>query len=294
MKQCLMSIATCDGLDRISRVIVVDNGSDDGSCDDLPVIPVPLSIIRNGVNRGFAAGCNIGAAYCQTDYILFLNPDSVLLSESICVPLDFLDDPRNHDVGICGIQLVDGDGKVARSCSRLPTCYSMLTMALRLHGLSRRLFPPHFMKEWDHSQTRDVDQVIGAFFLVRSSLFHELGGFDERFFVYFEEVDFCERARQLAQRIVFLASARACHVGGGCSGKARGHSLFCSLRSRIAYAQKHYGRGPRSLVVIATLVAEPVIRIAFSLLKFRWANIPQLLYAFGKLWLDQIAHSVTT
>jgi len=291
LRSCLTSMLATRGLDRVGQVVVVDNASHDGSCDDLPQIGVPVAVIRNDSNRGFAAACNQGAAACHAEYLLFLNPDSELLADSLSVPLGYLDDPCHQSVGICGIQLLDERGRVARSCSRLPTGFSLVTMALRLHGLSRRLFPPHFMKEWDHAETRAVEQVIGAFFLVRSRVFEQLGGFDERFFVYFEEVDFCERTRQLGLQTLFLASAQARHVGGGCSNQVRGRSLFYSLRSRIAYADKHLPRWQSLLVLASTLLGEPVIRIALATLKLKWKNIGQLIYAFGNLWQDQFTTS---
>jgi GT2 family glycosyltransferase len=167
-------------------------------------------------------------------------------------------------------------------------------MALRLNGLSRRWFPPHFMKEWDHSQTRVVDQVIGAFFLVRTQLFEDLNGFDERFFVYFEEVDFCERTRQRGLKTVYLASAQARHVGAGCSSQVRGRALFYSLRSRIAYAEKHLPRGQATLVRAATLVGEPSIRIAASVLKLKWKNLQPLISAFAMLWQDRFTGKPAT
>lgn len=287
LRCCLQSMSVAQSLDRVSQVVVVDNDSRDGSCDNLPQISVPVVVIRNDSNRGFAAACNQGAAACQSDYVLFLNPDSELLANSLSEPLVYMDAPEHQDVGICGIQLLDGKGKVARSCSRLPTFWSLITLALRLQGLSRRLFPPHFMKEWDHAETRQVEQVIGAFFLVRMPLFQHLGGFDERFFVYFEEVDFCERTRQLGLKTMYLASAQALHVGGGCSSQVKGRSLFYSLRSRIQYAQKHLPRIQALLVAAATMIAEPIIRITFAILKLKRKNIGPLMFAFSKLWQDR-------
>ncbi len=289
LSRCLGSMSVCRDLDRVARVVVVDNDSQDGSCDHLPTISVPVTVVRNDTNRGFAAACNEGAALCQSEYLLFLNPDSELLENSLTGPLEYLDDPTNKNVGICGIQLLDERGRVARSCARLPTCYSLVTTSLRLHGISRKLFPPHFMKEWDHLDTRFVEQVIGAFFVIRSDLFQELNGFDERFFVYFEEVDICERARQLGRQTVFLTTSQALHIGAGCTHQIRGRSLFYSLRSRLAYADKHF-RGWRSrLIKACTMIVEPTIRITFAALKLKWMNVTQLMFAFGKLWLSGLA-----
>lgn len=292
LRRCLESFVRCNGLDRIAQVVIVDNGSSDGSCDSLPDAMVPVCVIKNEENRGFAAACNQGASLCRADYLLFLNPDAELLPNSLIEPLEYMDDPRRQDVGICGIQLLDKKGRVARSCARLPTSYSLVTSALRLHGLSRRLFPSHFMKEWDHLQTRNVDQVIGAFFLVRGALFGQLAGFDERFFVYYEEVDFCARARQAGQGTVYLASAQARHVGAGCSNQVRGRTLFYSLRSRIAYAEKHLPQWSK-LITASTMIAEPSIRITAAVVRLKWHTLPQLIYGFGKLWLDRFVPRVT-
>ena len=294
LRRCLESMADSAELRRVARVVVVDNNSHDLSCHDLPSLPVPVTLIRNDSNRGFAAACNQGADACPADYLLFLNPDSLLQPGSLSAPLEFLDAREHQDVGICGIQLVDENGRVARSCSRLPTFFSLMTLALRLSGLSKRLFPPHFMKEWDHAETRVVDQVIGAFFLVRNSLFQQLGGFDERFFVYFEEVDFCERTRQQGLKTVYLATAQAVHIGAGCSSQIKGRSLFYSLRSRIQYAQKHLPRRKAMLVAMATLMAEPTIRLARAFLKLKWKTLGPLFYAFGSLWRDRVTQRPLT
>jgi GT2 family glycosyltransferase len=135
--------------------------------------------------------------------------------------------------------------------------------------------------------------VIGAFFLVRRSIYDQLQGFDERFFVYFEEVDFCERTRQLGMQIVYLATAQARHVGGGCSNQVKATSLFYSLRSRLLYARKHFSNTAASLVEVTTLFAEPTIRIFRAAISFRWKKVRPLADAFGMLWRDRFARKAT-
>jgi len=287
LKDCLASLHRCEGLDRVAQVVVIDNASHDQSHRDLPSLTVPLTVVRNETNRGFAAACNQGAAACRAEYLLFLNPDTVLHANSLQGPLDLLDDPDQADVGICGIQLMDDRGRIGRTCSRLPTPISMFAMATRLHSLLPWLFPPHFMKEWDHQQTRDVEEVIGAFFVARRDLFQRLNGFDERFFVYFEEVDFCERSRRLGYRTLYLATAQADHSGGGCSNQIRGRSLFYSLRSRVLYANKHFSTIAAMICWFATFVMEPVIRSLQMVLGLRFKNLRPLWYANSLLWWDR-------
>ena len=96
------------------------------------------------------------------------------------------------------------------------------------------------MREWNHEESREVDQVMGAFFLVRQKLFEEWGGFDERFFVYLEDVDFSSRARRVGWRSFYMAGVKAYHKGGGTSEQIKSTRLFYSLRSRILYSYKHF------------------------------------------------------
>jgi len=122
-----------------------------------------------------------------------------------------------------------------------------------------------------------VDQVIGAFFLIRKGVFDRCGGFDERFFVYFEEVDLSLRAQQLGYSSYFLADATAFHKGGGCSEKAKSARLFYSLRSRILYGQKHYSRVDFIVLVWLTGLEMP-LRIVRGLAR---ASLPDITNTFA-------------
>ena len=139
------------------------------------------------------------------------------------------------------------------------------------------------MKEWPHGQTQKVDQVIGAFFLVRLELWKALEGFDERFFVYFEEVDFALRARQRGHLTTFVAEASAFHAGGGCSEKVRGQRLFFSLRSRLQYGEKHYSKSELLHLTCITRMLEPLTRSLHLLLTGRWAELTSLAQGYRKL-----------
>lgn len=286
LRDCLASIPqAADRLPaqlRLEKIVVVDNGSTDGSHHDLLAPGCEVELICNEKNRGFAAACNQGAqAAAEADWLLFLNPDTLLYPESLRVPLLAMDEPDNADVGIAGIQLVDEQGRIARSCARFPTARQFLAQALGLDRLAPGL--GQTMKEWDHSQTRTVDQVIGAFFLVRAALFRRLGGFDERFFVYFEEVDFAYRARQCGWRSLFLADAQAFHKGGGTSDQVRALRLFYSLRSRLAYFRKHGNAGTRALASVTTWCIEPVARLLQLLLGRRFDEVAHLRLAYTLL-----------
>ena len=282
---CLQSIeiVKIDNL-TLGKVIIVDNASVDGSADNLQGLNLPLHIIRNKVNKGFAAACNQGAAISRADYLLFLNPDMRLFENSLSIPIAFMERSENQHIGIVGIQLVDGSGCVSRTCARFPTVKQFFAKMLGLDRLFPRVFPGHFMVKWDHKDSREVDQIMGAFFLVRRNLFEVLGGFDERFFVYFEEVDFSLRARQLGYSSFYLAEAQAYHKGGGTSEQVKDVRLFYSLRSRIIYGYKHFSWIAATILMIGTIIVEPLSRIVLGVAHRSGCEIAETCRAYRMLW----------
>lgn len=286
LKGCLESIVRSTSIGLLGQVVVVDNASSDGSAENLEAIPLPLATIRNDSNRGFAAACNQGAAICRSKYVLFLNPDTIVEMASLTTPLHFMEMEENADVGVCGIQLRDESEVVSRSCSRAPNARLLIQETMGLSKIAPRWFHGMPMAEWSHDQTRDVDQVIGAFFFVRRHWFTQLRGFDQRFFVYFEEVDFCKRVIDRGQRVVYLTSAQAFHRGGGTSDQVKAHRLFYSRRSRIQYSFKHFSVLQALAVTAATLLLEPALMISRGVIHRSAREIGEALYGFRMLWTD--------
>lgn len=287
LHDCVNSIdeAKREGFE-LARVVVVDNASTDGSIDRLAFSHLPIQLIGNPENRGFAAACNQSALGSQADYLLFLNPDTRLFPDSLSVPLAFMERPENQSVGICGIQLIDEHAKVARSCARFPTLGMFVVQAL---GLSRLPWLRHLnvhMSDWTHDNTRTVDHVIGAFYLIRRSLFESLGGFDERFFVYLEDLDLSLRAHQAGWKSVYLADAQAFHAGGGTSRQVMARRLFYSLRSRLLYGFKHFKPWQGSILFFVTLLLEPVSRTVHWLLQGELPSVANTLKAYGILYAE--------
>jgi hypothetical protein len=193
---------------------------------------------------------------------------------------------ENTDVGICGIQLIDECERISRTCSRFPSVRMFAAQALGLSKLTWLRSWNHCMAEWDHSVTSKVDQLIGAFFFVRADLFRALKGFDERFFVYFEEVDFSYRAYKAGWKSVFLADAQAFHEGGGISQQVKALRLFYSLRSRLLYSFKHFTYGRVVVLLVVTMLIEPVSRLVFSILRGRVGDVINTWTAYAMLWRD--------
>lgn len=287
LKECLESIAATDRDGFVlSRVVVVDNASRDGSSDGLVFLGLPLYIIRNGENFGFGHACNQGAKGSEADYLLFLNPDTRLFKKSLRDSMFFIKQYENSHIGILGVQLVNGDGNVSKTCARFPKPSQIFSKIIGLNRLFPRVFPDHFMVEWDHKESREVDQVMGAFFLVRRSLFEELAGFDERFFVYYEEVDFSYRARQQGWQSFYLVDAQVYHKGGGTSEQVKDKRLFYSLRSRILYGYKHFNWFSASALMLGTLLLEPVSRVVLGVIHRSWKEISETLKGYALLWSE--------
>lgn len=286
LRDCLESINNAAKQDtfKLNRVVVVDNASWDGSADKIEDLRLPLSLIRNTKNRGFAAACNQGTKKSKADYLLFLNPDTYLNKEALVKPLMFMENVFHQRIGILGIQLLDNNGGIARTCARFPTPGRFFSKMLGLDRLFPYAIPSHFMSEWDHRESREVDHVMGAFFLVRRFVFEELGGFDEQFFVYLEDLDFSFRARQAGWRSFYLTEVTARHKAGGTSEKVKARRLFYSLQSRIFYGYKHFGWWSATSLMLGTLLIEPLAR--FTLSAFRRSNgeIHETIKGYSILW----------
>lgn len=284
---CLTSIASVQRSNfDISRVVVVDNASVDNSVDGLEQIVLPLTVIRNNENRGFAAACNQGAEGSTADFLLFLNPDTKLFVDSLDKSIVFMNDPAHMDTAILGIQLLDDHGQVSRSCARFPSPGQFFAKMIGFDRLLPFLFKSHLMTDWDHSTTREVDHVIGAFFLVRQSVFEDLNGLDERFFVYLEDLDFSYRALQSGWKSIYYADAQAYHKGGGASEQIKATRLFYSLRSRILYGYKHFSREAAISLMIGTMILEPISRTVLGIFHLSMSEIDETFKGYGMLWRD--------
>lgn len=285
LSNCLTSIAEayCDEF-ILARVCVVDNASQDDSLKNIESYKLPIQIARNNANRGFAAACNQGAKESQADYLLFLNPDIRLYTDSLTRPLTFMQQPTASDAGIVGIQLIGDNGEIGRTCARFPTPGSFFSKMLGIDRIFPHHFPSHFMLEWDHRESREVDQVMGAFFLVKRLVFESLHGFDERFFVYFEDLDFSIRARQAGWRSFYLAETQAYHKGGGTSAQVKSTRLFFFLRSRILYGYKHFNPVAATGLALGTLILEPSVRLVWTTVRCSCKEAVETIKGYLKLW----------
>lgn len=283
--ECLRSLSMATQTSfTLSRVVVVDNNSELRPLSESILETPQLTVVRNTVNRGFAAACNQGAAHLHTDLVLFLNPDASVKPDTLDKAVSLLGPLDNAKIAICGVSMVDPLGRPSVCGARFPTPLFFLREMLGLNRLFRRLVTPRLFTSKDLAGSQVVDQVTGAFFMVRNKVFKELCGFDERYFVYFEEVDLSLRVRDAGYLSYHLAEAEAVHIGGGCSEKDVASRLFYSIRSRLLYARKHFRPLPRSVLFLGTLTIEPLTRILSCLCCGSWQTLQDTVKAYYRLF----------
>lgn len=285
LRECLQSIVeTHQDQWGLQRVLIVDNASSDDSWEGLDDLPLPLTIIHNSQNMGFGAACNQGVEGSQASYILFLNPDTRLFEQSLSLPIQTMEQPLHENTGILGIQLIDVEENITRHCARFPGLRTFFYEILGLNRLAPLRFPGVHMTEWDHGESRFVDHVIGAFYLIRRPLFEELGGFDTDYFVYLEDLDLSLRTHQQGLRCYYLSEAKAFHKGGGTSDQVKATRLFYSIRSRLQYGYKHLGPLRGTVLLFATMGIEPLTRIVFALSRKSLSAVKETMSCYVQLW----------
>lgn len=248
---------------------------------------MPCEILRPSGNLGFGGGCNLGAKAGGAEFILFLNPDVEFFDGSFQELLAYLDSGRiSADSGIIGLRLLNPDGTVQRNVARFPAYWQLFPRMLGLDRVLPRLFPPHFVRDMDYSSSQFVDQVPGGCFLTRRTVFKQLGGFEENFFMYYEDVDFSLRARQAGWKTFYLAEIPAIHHGGGTTARIKDRRLFYSMRSRSLYTARHFGRWKAVLLMAGILLLEFPVRVARSILTFSFSDTLQILKALGLFILN--------
>jgi GT2 family glycosyltransferase len=259
------------------EIIVVDNASAQGTA--LLAQNPAIHLIHNSVNSGFGAGCNLGVAQATGKYLLFLNPDTRFLNDVLTELMRFLD--SHPKAGMAGPLMVDSANRVLFYGGRsLPTLFNEFlqhsTLSFRFPKFPLTAQP--YLSTWDHLSTREVEAVVGACMLVRSDLFRAIKGFDEKFFLYSEELDLCCRLRQTGSQIWYVHTARILHKEQQSTMQlfgSMGRIVLQNLRSQHYYFQKHYGITTafiwRHMIAALYLLRYLLRRDKLHLEYFRWA-----------------------
>lgn len=243
LRACLASMRDDLGAPWL-EVIVVDNASADDSVAMVRAEFLEVQVIAHPRNVGFGPANNIGMAAARGRYFLALNSDTEVKPGALRTLVEFMD--AHPDVGVAGARLLNTDGSLQLSCRRFP---SFRTVLFHRYSLLTKLFPQNrYSKEYllsdvDHTRQMDVDWVSGACLLARADAVKQVGGFDEEFFMYAEDVDWCYRMKQGGWRVVFVPEAVVTHHIGSSTRRVPFRMIRERHRSMWLFYRKHYSRG---------------------------------------------------
>lgn len=240
LEQCLCSVmCAIEGLQ--AEVIVVDNASTDRSVEYLqPKFP-SVKFIISQQNLGFGKANNIALKQCTGDYVLFLNPDTIIPEDCLQKSLAFIE--LKKDTGAIGIRMLDGGGHFLPESKRsLPTPVSSF---FKLTGLAAvfphsSLFNKYALGNLDEKENHEVDVLCGAFFLSKRNLLLELNGFDEDFFMYAEDIDLSYRIQKAGYKNYYFAESAIIHFKGESSSKSDTRYVRMFYEAMILFVKKHY------------------------------------------------------
>jgi GT2 family glycosyltransferase len=237
------------------EVIVVDNASSDGSVEMIAANYPEVVLYANTQNCGYGAAANQAIASCKADYVLLLNSDTRLEPGALRSLTSYLD--QNPRTAIVGPRLVRANGTLQRSCLPFPTPLSLLLRESALTNLLRAIpvLRERYLLTWSHSYPRVVPWVIGAALAIRREAFQAVGGFDEAFFMYYEEVDLCYRLHAAGWQVHFAPVTNVVHIGEASTDRHRAEmavQLYASLNH--FYRQHYSSRHMQRLRIVKTYI----------------------------------------
>jgi N-acetylglucosaminyl-diphospho-decaprenol L-rhamnosyltransferase len=246
--ECVRSLRA-DGL---QQIVVVDNASSDGSVDAVRAADPDVIVLALDRNVGFAGGVNRGVALTATPYAMVLNPDVVVEPGSTKALVEYLE--READAGMVGPRIDTPDGELYPSVRRFPsvldaTGHAFLWFVWAGNPFTRR----YRMLDWDHEQACDVDWIAGTHFVVRRPAWDQLGGLDERYFMYGEDVDLCWRMWRAGWRVAYEPAARVTHAIGRSTDQRPYRMILAHHRSLYRFSATSLSGRRRALLPLVAV-----------------------------------------
>jgi hypothetical protein len=252
LEACLTSLRSGPGPET-SEVILVDNASSDGSAAFVAASFPWVRVVELGENGGFGRANNRGFAECRGEFVLFLNTDTVVQPKAFEVLLDAL--RAEPAAGAAGPALLHPSGRFQVSFGRRVNFGGQLFQKLVANPFERK-------KLRREAQTREMDWLSAACLCCRREAFEAVGGFDERFFIYFEDIDLCARIRAAGWKLLFVPRARVLHEGGATTAPSREASRLEYRKSQLLFYDKHASAASRRLLRLYLRAAVLVKRTA--------------------------------
>jgi hypothetical protein len=271
IRNCLDSIFLSQG-NFTSEVMVVDNGSSDGTAKIVEQFYPQVNLIQNKKNLGYAKANNQGIEKAKGKYVLLLNPDTQVLEDALSLMYEFMEE--NPKIGALGPKLLNPDKTVQASCREFPTFF---TLIWEFSGLSRlfprsRVFGRWRMGYFNFDKQRETDQPMGSSLMLRRATLEDVGAFDENFVMFFNDVDLCFRIKKGGWKIYFYPEAKVIHYKGASTRKVKAKMIWLSHLAFYKFFKKHKTGLANRLCLFFLLI--PLILSA-------WIRI--LLFHLGKL-----------
>lgn len=219
------------------EVFVVDNNSGDGSAEMVKNEFPEVKLIANSENLGFAKANNLAIARAGGEYILLLNPDMRVFPDTLKKMISRMD--SRPDVGIAGCKLITEKGEVVPQIRRFPTLKDQLAVTLKVPHLFPGVLKRYIPEDLDYETEQEVDTIRGSFFMIRRRMIEEIGGLDERYFIWFEEVDYCKEAKKAGWKVMYTPAAECVdHVGKSFAQVPKGKTQKYFRDSMLKYFRK--------------------------------------------------------
>lgn len=272
------------------QVVVVDNASKDGTADLIREKYPEVNLVLPGKNLGFAAGVNLGVSHTDAEFVLLLNPDTEILDHAVDEIVDFARSHPGH--GLYGGRTLKPDGSLEpSSCWGMPTLWSMSLFAFGITTLAprNRWLDPESLGDWQRDTVREVGVITGCFLLAPRTVWDELGGLDERYFMYGEDADLAMRAWKKGYRPVICPDAKLVHEVGQCSDTPV-HKTLLLYRGKASLVRSHW-KGFPQMLGLTLLAAGTGLRAGISSIlsvvrKPEAAGRWQTLWKERNIWLQ--------
>jgi GT2 family glycosyltransferase len=282
--KCIRSIEHSTEIKDSLEIIVVDNGSKGRLLRENQ--DNSFRLFTNDQNNGFGAACNFGFKKAKSKYVLFLNPDTKIFKNTLSNSIEFME--QNQQITVLGCQQINEKREVIKTCATELTLKKYIIKSLYLDKLLPKLFKSYKMSYWDHENSCYVDHVMGSFYMIKSVDFTHIKGFDEDYFMYYEDLDLSKRIIENEGKIYYNTEIKIYHETGGSSKNFKPQRLFYSLDSIILFGKKHFSRYKYILLSFFILIVEPLLRICFALIKFNFKETKQILLAYRMLYLKRV------
>jgi len=219
------------------EVIAIDNDSRDGTVEMIAKEFPRVKLIANNYNAGFAKANNQGIGISQGRYVLLLNPDMRVLPGMLERMVKWMDERR--DVGLAGCHLIKENGETVAQVRRYPGFSDQLAIVLKLPHIFPAILNSYLRKDFDYKKEGEVDSIRGSFFIIRREVIDKLGGLDERYFLWFEEVDYCRQVKNAGWKVIYTPEVQCIDLVGKSFGLLkRGKSQDYFRDSMIKYFEK--------------------------------------------------------